>query len=232
MKTIFVVCQHGDEQIPLKVIEEKFAGKISYLVANKRAIRSGKRYVESDLNRSFPGKINGTLEERLAQKLVMKLKKYDQVVDIHTATCETPLFAILTKVTKKHLELVSELGVQKVVVMQKSIASGKALIDFVSVGVSIECGHEKNKITQIKISKMLKYYLTGKSLKKTEFYVVDEILKSSSKLPKLPEKVQSFRKTKLNGRTFYPILARETHYKGVLCLMARKVRLKELLMLE
>lgn len=232
MKTLFVVCQHGDEVTPLKVIKGKFADKVEYLVANKQAVKKGVRYIESDLNRSFPGTKDGTAEEKLSKKLMVRLDKFGGIVDLHTATCETPIFVILTKVTDKHLELVRRLGVKRVVMMQKSIASGGSMIDHVAVGVSVECGHEKHKETATAIKEMLEHYLSGRKQLRLECFTVFEILKQTAEQKELPEEIKSFKKAKLMGKEFYPVLARETHYKGVLCLMAKKISLKELVMLK
>ena len=67
------------------------------MVANEAALEKGVRYLEVDLNRSFPGRRAGKYEERLAGVVLRRLKKYGEVVDLHTATCSTPLFAILTR---------------------------------------------------------------------------------------------------------------------------------------
>lgn len=51
---------------------------------NRKAYTTNKRYFESDLNRSFPGKVDGTYEERLATKILDKVKDADFVLDIHS----------------------------------------------------------------------------------------------------------------------------------------------------
>lgn len=223
MKTVFVVCQHGDEKLPLVEIQN-YRDKLRYLIANEMALKKGVRFVEADLNRVFPGQIKGNIEERIAAKLIKKLDKYDEVVDLHTATCETPLFAIITKVTKRNINLARKLGIKKIVYMRKSIASGRALIDYVRHGISVECGNEKSVKTKKEIRTILDHFIENKVMVgKIEVYVVYKILKRTKQRNRLPSEVENFRITKLDGEAFYPVLARETNYKGVLCLMAKKI---------
>ena len=223
MKTIFVVCQHGNEQLPLKILRDK--KKFKYIIANPKAVEKNKRFIESDLNRSFPGDIRGkSYEERLAKKLLTKIKNYDEVIDLHTATCQTPIFAILTKITPHHLEIVKKMGIKRVVYMKKSIAFGKALIDHVKCGVSIECGNEKSQKTKKDIEKILDNFSKEKrSHKKLEIYAVYKILKKTKYRTKLPKNIKNFRQVVLDGENFFPILAREKNYPNTLCLMAKKM---------
>lgn len=54
-----VGCLHGNEIIGAKVIEQ-LEGRLSldcsvkYILANRRALQGNSRFLESDLNRSFP----------------------------------------------------------------------------------------------------------------------------------------------------------------------------------
>ncbi|PIS15961.1 hypothetical protein COT62_00885 [Candidatus Roizmanbacteria bacterium CG09_land_8_20_14_0_10_41_9] len=242
MKTIFIVSVHGDEQAPLKVIKEHFKDRLKYLVAHPEAFKKNVRYLTTDLNRSFPGRVDGSKEERIVVKLMKKLNNYERVIDLHTATCDTLPFAILTKVTKDHLKLVSLLGLRRVVCMEKNIASGKALIDHIPIAISVECGNERSPATPSNIKKMIDDYLNNKSisLKRIEYYTVFEFLTKKTEKERLVKKIQPFKlvkKGEIVSRNnnelhtakfnFYPILPREKNYKDILCLMAKKVCLKE-----
>ena len=230
MKTLFVVCQHGNEKLPMKVIGRR---NLPYLLANKAAMRRGVRYIETDLNRSFPGNKRGSYEERLAAKLINRLRAYGEVVDLHTATCRTPLFAIITRVSLGHIELVRKLGVEKLVYMGESIASGKALIDHVECGVSIECGDERSRRTEKDLEGMIDTFVRGRRMEEElDVYEVYKIMRKTERLKKLPSDVKNFRRTVFGGEEFYPVLARERSYKGILCLMAKRISLEELLMLK
>ncbi len=231
-KTIFVVCQHGNEKLPFKVIK-KYKSQISFILANKKAYVQSVRFVETDLNRSFPGKTYGSYEERLATKLLVELRDYQEIVDLHTATCNTPIFAIITKLTSCHLDLIKRLGISRIVYLGESIASGGALIDCVRCGVSIECGNERSKRTANDIDTALSNFMkSGGVALRSEYYYVYKILPTSSKQPRLPKEARNFHKISLAGKEFYPILARERNYKGILCLMAKKITYDQLMMLK
>lgn len=243
MEIIFIVSLHGDERTPLKIIKKHFKDRLKYIVAHPEAFKKNVRYLVTDLNRSFPGKTNGSKEERIAVKLIKKLNNYERVVDLHTATCDTPPFAILTKVTKNHLRLVSLLGLRQAVYMEKSIASGRALIDHIPIAISVECGNESSSTTSRNIKKILDNYLNKKSIpsKRVEYYTVFKILNKQIEKERLVKKIQSFKlvkkgeivsqigkKIRKASIDFYPVLPREKNYKNVLCLMARKIDLNYL----
>ena len=81
------------------------------------------------------------------------------------------------------------------------------------------------------IEKMLDTFDKGdRAEQKIEVYEVYKILKKTKDCGSLPDRAQNFRMVKFRGESFYPILARERNYRGVLCLMARRVSLSELLM--
>ena len=109
---IGIICGlHGDETtsflIASKLRELKLKkGSIDiFLGANRQALMLGKRGVHADLNRVFPGKKNGNLEERIAEKLVKVLKKMDLVIDLHCFELETPVLAIQFTKKNKFVEL-------------------------------------------------------------------------------------------------------------------------------
>lgn len=236
---VLVICQHGNERAPKEVLDKYFHGQFEVVLANKKAYEKNIRFIKTDLNRSFPGNKNGSLEEKIASNLLRTLKKYQQVVDLHTATCDTPIFIILTKTTKKHLELARSTGIEKIVYMQESIASGKALIDHVPVGISIEAGDEKLQVTKKRIKKVLNNLMSGKDSKsKLQYYSVFGIIKKETGHEQLVSSIKHFKKVK-KGDTltnirksefdFYPVLPRETNYKNILCLMAKKLKERDII---
>lgn len=240
MNSIFVACQHGGEKTPLEVIKDNFEGKINYLIANEDALKIHKRFIDSDLNRSFPGNINGNKEEIIAYDLLQKLKKFNTVFDLHTTTTNSPIFIITTSLSEKHLELINSLNISKVVYMQKSLASGKSLIDHVGLGVSIEAGKEGSKKTYLEYKEFIENYLINKYTLKKEYYVVYGIIKKE-KNEKIDRNLESFKfikKGQVISRVgeverhaefgFYPIMPGEKSYKGVLTLAAKRISLEKL----
>jgi len=245
-KTLFVVGVHGNEQTPIKVVKNFFSKKINYLVANKEAVARNVRFLETDLNRSFPGRLGGFKEEDLARKLLEKLRSFDFIIDLHSATCSTPPFVILTKPTKRHLELLDRLPVKQVVYMRRGLSGGKSLINHVPVGISLEFGYDRSKATEKEVKKALNFYLTGaKNSLKKEYFEVFAVLKKKDNREKLFKNIRAFKfvekgaalsriglEERKSPLSFYPILPRERSYRGVLCLAARKIKQIDLERLE
>jgi hypothetical protein len=109
---IGIICGiHGDETTSfliaskLKELNLKKGSVDIFLGANRLALMLGKRGVHADLNRVFPGKKNGNMEERIAEKLVKVLKKMDLVIDLHCFELETPVLAIQFTKKNKFVEL-------------------------------------------------------------------------------------------------------------------------------
>ena len=66
-----VACVHGNEKgtLPAVAVLKGSFPSVSFFTANKKAIEADKRFIDSDLNRVFPGKLDGDHEERLASDL-------------------------------------------------------------------------------------------------------------------------------------------------------------------
>src|SRR3989344_395114 len=81
---------HGNEPPGIEVCKKLQSLKIPYidvLFANEKAIKQNKRYIDQDLNRVFPGKVNGSYEEIRAKKIFEKCTFYDFVIDFHNTCC-------------------------------------------------------------------------------------------------------------------------------------------------
>ncbi len=81
---------HGNEPLGIEVckrLEKLNLTYIDILYANKKAIKSNKRFVEEDLNRAFPGAKNGSYEKKRANRIYEICKKYDYIIDFHNTNC-------------------------------------------------------------------------------------------------------------------------------------------------
>lgn len=233
----FTVGVHGNEHSPVNAAK-RVLNQDQYLVCNPQALQINRRFVESDLNRSFPGVQGMTLEERIAQKLIKLLANKPLVLDVHTATCATPPFIITTNLSEKHIDLVRRTGIKKVVLMSREFGAGKSLIDFAQTGISLESGREKSTKTQEIIEKIIFKTIANQSTKTSLdiFEVVKTMVKSKPKELLLTE-VRSFKLIKVGtiitnlGRKaefdFYPVLARSKNYPNFLCLMVKKINLED-----
>lgn len=97
---LFIGCTHGDEQVGKYVFDQYPCGKNEFfgwksIIGNPEAMMLNTRFIETDLNRSFPGDPNGTYEERRAHQLIPHLNQADLVIDIHQSYSTTPDFMIV-----------------------------------------------------------------------------------------------------------------------------------------
>lgn len=148
---------HGNEECGGKALDSLKSSSpkstLKLVYANLEAASKGLECVDSNLNRVFPGKKDGNLEERTAYDLREHLRDCDYVLDIHSTSYPTEPFAISTKDSNEFSELASLTGLKKYVILTSELAHGKALIDYVNScggkGISFEAGeHSQEKTNQ------------------------------------------------------------------------------------
>ncbi len=183
-KVSLVCCVHGNEVFGKDVFDYFSAELVEYpgltiILANEKALSQNRRFIDSDLNRVFPGDIEGDYEERLAAQLMEKIDKNSYVIDIHTTTSPrkfTPVITNLSSGTKQFINLCNS---DEVVLMK----NGKnALIGQFKSGVSLEYGSryvENNNVIKDIVS-MVKFILSGKTVNP----VSRKLYNCSSVLPK------------------------------------------------
>ncbi len=141
-----VCCQHGNERYGLVVFNylaehiANFPG-LKIILANEPALNSNVRFIETDLNRSFPGSINGSAEERLAVEILDELAGIERVLDIHTTTSDVKLLPIVTELSEDTCKIINLIGSHEVAVIEEPLGN-KSLIGNVRAGVSLEYGNE------------------------------------------------------------------------------------------
>jgi hypothetical protein len=91
MRILVIGGMHGNEPLGLNVVKlfrQQPVKNVDVVLANEQAIAAKSRFVEQDLNRSFPGKIRSKIyEPRRAAQLLKLTKKYDLVFDFHNTYC-------------------------------------------------------------------------------------------------------------------------------------------------
>lgn len=235
MKVAIACCLHGNETYGLEVVKV-LSPKIPYFVGNMEALRRGIRFIDSDLNRSFPGSKNGNHEAKIAFGLSNQLKKFDYVIDVHSSSNHCPLFGIITKPNKKKIDFAKKLGLKRLVIMPKFFASGKALIDFVNCGISLEIGPHNGKSNVRNVLDSINNFLERKMAgKEMEIYEVFDVIKKEA--PKVA--IKNFEEVKkgqiiatgnkskqFSKYDFVPVLVDEEAYNDVLCLACRRTNFK------
>lgn len=217
-------------------------GEVIVHIANKLAHKKGKRFIDQDLNRSFPGKKNGNHEQRLATKIMSIVREADLVIDIHSTKSELKDALIVTKLNKKTRECVKIIGPKYLLYMRAT--KNNALISNAKVGIAFEYGKNNDKPALNKIiagiTRLLVYLgmYSGKQPKSSSNIVWMDVYGMVAK-PKngkvLPE-IKNYKLIKkgspfasANGKSivakndFYPILFGEK-YKDIFGFSARLLK--------
>jgi len=239
LKIILNIATHGNEKIGslvAKEIEKLNIDKkvIVTQIANKKAFELNKRYIDQDLNRSFPGKKQGNYEQGIAYELSPIIKSADIIIDIHSTTSELRDAVIVTRLDKKTQEYIKVIDPKYVLVM--NMGGNNALISQAKIGITFEYGKDKDSAavrkTILGIKKLLAYlsiinFKSNKISNKTVYFnVISRISKPEGykllkniKNYKLVEKGEIYarngRKRLVAEENFYPILFGEKNYKDI-----------------
>jgi succinylglutamate desuccinylase len=239
-----VGCLHGNEKLGAQVIrtlssrEKKLP--IRTVIANEEAMKRDVRYIDTDLNRSFPGGQGGGIEERLAPKILKALEGCRYIIDIHSTTSGMADCVVTTTDSfrkRKVRELIEAVPIGKVVIMNKSIGKRRSLIDHVRCGVSIEFSQDRaaESVAAIVERSIRNFGEDRRRHSRKEYFKVLRPLKikDSSKLM-----MKDFRRVEKGSAfavaagkkiradyDFYPIFINERGYKDTTCIIAKKIGL-------
>lgn len=144
-----VGCQHGNEDLGRSILEElpshpHLFSQIQYILANEPAIEKGCRFIDQDLNRSFPGNKDGNREERLAYELLPLLQSSRFVLDLHTTTSAIKMTPIVTNLDSDIRSIINLCESREVAFVEPPLAT-KSLIGQCRSGVSLEYNAEYAK---------------------------------------------------------------------------------------
>lgn len=221
-----VVCGvHGDELFGKRVFEyfKKHLNLYeidTLILANQKALLVKKRFIEQDLNRSFPGMLSGNLEEEIAAKLVPILKESDFVIDIHTTVSDITLVPIVTSMNKKTTTLINLLPCKNIAYVQKPL-SNKSLIGQVDCGISLEFNKTFAKRNEAikSIADFINNLTMSKKFhpKKRNIFYIDG---SISKRLSVPKNTKNFHLIKKYN--VYPFLFHKNSYPDIHAMSASK----------
>ncbi len=252
MKIILNIMTHGDERIGLDVAREIRKLRISkknltIQIANEKALKAKKRFIDQDLNRSFPGKKAGNHEEKLAHKLLPIIKSADVVIDIHSTKSELKDTLIVTKLDKKTFACINAIRPKKLLFMNAT--KNNALISKARIGIGFEYGKDHDSIvlkkTVLGILRLLKhlgvysaplqktrgatdYYNVTSTVNKPVGYKLLKNIKNYKLVPKGSPYAQKEREYLLAKRDFYPILFGEKTYKDYFGFEGEKLNITKL----
>lgn len=236
---------HGDELVGPAVIKKLRKlkirkGTLGLFIGHPIAIKKRKRFISQDLNRVFPGKKSGDMEEKRAYALIEKLAQFDVVIDIHGTNSEIDCLVIVTKFTPKIKKLLTLVPIQKVGLVPKKVFGGKELITHCRLGISLEYGPDKSTkqagVVFRDVTKILKNLgvLVGKKspMKQKILYRVygtyptptgfiqEPSLKDFKHVKKGQRIGVAGNKNIMSTKNFYPLFLGKGKYPKILALMA------------
>lgn len=144
---------HGNEVCGVQAIQKLkdeislVCGKVTFIIANKKAIEQNVRFVEENLNRCF-GDAGTNLERRTAQQLKPLLDECDALLDVHAST--TPESQPFLICEPRSAGIANQLGVKTILTNIDAFHSGSTdeyMNKQNKVGICIECGYYKNPTT-------------------------------------------------------------------------------------
>jgi hypothetical protein len=163
---------HGNEPLGIELvsqIQKLNLPNIQAVYGNPKAIQKIVRFLNQDLNRVFPGKKDGDIEEQRAFELMQISQEYDFVLDFHNTYCpENDCGFVGGEKYCDSLELASFLGLDKVIVADYDCVN-KYVKNCLSVEISLSSG--KNNV-QYWLDKILNLsnFKTDKSLKTPDLF--------------------------------------------------------------
>jgi succinylglutamate desuccinylase len=250
-KIALIGCVHGDEVIGERLIKYTFQLKslspfVQGIIANPLALKRKKRFIDSDLNRSFPGDLKGNHEQKIAAKFLKQLFVYDLCLDIHATNSNFDSLVIVTKLNNEIKKLLALIPINKVALMKNAKFKNGALINHASTGIALEYGPNKSGRNSVRAFKDLKQLFINLGLlsghQKTypdktlytvyDSYTVPEDFQQSKQLKdfQLIKKgevvgVSSNKKIR-SSKSFHPIFLGKGRYQSTLALMADKRNIK------
>ncbi|WP_243641337.1 succinylglutamate desuccinylase/aspartoacylase domain-containing protein [Natrarchaeobius halalkaliphilus] len=111
---------HGDELSGIRAVRRlreidlDLQRGVAFVLANPAAIEAGERYLDSDLNRVFPGDPDGDREERIAARLCEFVEGRTSL-SLHGTEADPTPFALIHSAQEREFELASELPVPHIV---------------------------------------------------------------------------------------------------------------------
>jgi len=254
-RILVIGATHGHEYLGVLVLKELKKLQISeeilqFEIGNLQAYRKGVTFIDSDLNRVFPGDKKGDYEQRRAYELSQKIRQVDIVIDIHatnTISMIADAMLIVTKLNPQTEELIQIINPPRLLLMR--YGSDRAVISNAKIGIAFEYGDNDNKkafesilfsigeiLCTYKIIKKNPYSSSLTKAKTKSYEVYDTYKKPCRKKCVLVKKVKNYKminkgdciarcgnETICADETFIPILFGENRYKEILGFRSRRI---------
>jgi hypothetical protein len=233
-KILIIGGLHGDENLGIDIVNllrnNPIEG-IDGIFGNPMATAVNSRYIDKDLNRVFPGDVNGCLEEIRAAQIMQIAKDYDYIIDIHNTTSpDNDCSFVGGNYNTETLQLSLALGLTKVIDATYDCIN-KYLPNCLSTEISFDSKLNDAQNWYDKILELANMELDSTDLKDLElFQFLDRVSEKQSKEYGL--KLQNFvelkdrEKIKLRvdkDLKVVPIFVNPDIFAGNYCALAKKI---------
>jgi len=226
-KVLIIIYTHGDEKIGAEVLKRlKLKGLNRFfdcLIANPKAAEMNTRFIDADLNRSYPGKKNSNIyEKRIAFENLELAKKYKFIIDIHEAISGINDFIIIPREKDVNLFPLNLVNLETVLFWPDPKGPiGQILENSIELEFGTK-GRNRNDII-LNAEKIIEDFIKNiySETKKEEFtdkqfYFVYGKLMTDEFLDE-EQKLVDFQKTNVKGEEFYPLLVGQYRNIGIKC---------------
>lgn len=230
---------HGDEPAGQKAIQRilnselEFQKPVKFIIANEEALAKNERYLEADVNRSFPGDPQSNIhEEKLASEILEEVGD-TTVLDIHTTHSYPDPFAVIKSKKEDIIDLVRISNVENAVYFPSR--SGN-IQEFVT-GLTVETGLQGTEEAADNAVKVIKNFLAAQDVIERDYASSDpEIFEYFETVEgNWTFEAENFQKVEkgevyatrdeeklVAEQSFYPVLMSTNGYEGQLGYKAHK----------
>lgn len=219
-------CLHGDELFGRTVFSyfrkhRTLYPNVKLILAHEAAIRRGIRFIEQDLNRSFPGKPHGMLEERLATALLKEVRSSNFVLDIHTTTSDIRMTPIITKRSERTMRITKLCSSREVILIHPPLGE-HALVNHVDGGVSLEFNRHYARTKQAldDVVQIVDRLIADRHPKSPHKQLLYHVTRTIPRTAHLPKNVANFKF--IRSLNLYPFLLYEKAYPDFVAFGATK----------
>lgn len=233
-----VACIHGEESCGWEAIQRfkksthELREPLKVILANEKAYEAGKRYIDVDMNRVFPGDPESDMyEERIAHRLENELEGL-KALDIHsTASREAP-FGIIVGDNNEEIELAKSAGIQQLVDMSY-VGGMSPEISSVTVELSRTSGNLAEDACQLLLNFLAAEGLIDLEFERSdpEFFEVyskeegagyEFLAKNFRKVEQGEVYAEKEGNQKIAEKDFYPVLMSTDGYEDMIGFKAKK----------
>lgn len=229
---LLIGATHGDEPIGIEVAEKMRSllgeDKIGLVVGNPRAYELGRRFVEADLNRIYPGDIRSDVyEEGLAADNLKRAKQYDWIIDVHETKYSSESFVVIPWPEIPNKEFVKVTGFRKVILWPSTSGRDTGSIaqfldNAIEIEISVKEGDREKIVSETagKLIGLLKW-TKGEPVKDDQDQVVYKVYGKISEEEwrdrAAKNKIRDFEEIQLQGERFVPLFTDQYLSKGIKC---------------